>query len=147
MLYLIKGKELSDEDIVTEDIKLTNDQVLHLSAKTRYSLTELCEICQNEEELIKLNGLFRAYKNDAFFSNGNIIGKKSEIIITCVAGKKALKFRLNIDKVKAYSKMKDKLIGRIMTPYITQIQQSCANYIVREGIMPTPNAIFSNIEL
>lgn len=47
-LYLIKGKELSDEDIVTEDIKLTSDQILHLSAKTRYSLTELCEICQNE---------------------------------------------------------------------------------------------------
>ena len=74
-------KELSDEDIVTEDIKLTNDQILHLSAKTRYSLAKLCEICQNEEELIELNGLFRAYKNDAFFANGNIIGKKSEIII------------------------------------------------------------------
>lgn len=147
VLYLIKGKELSDEDIVTEDIKLTNDQILHLSAKTRYSLAELCEICQNEEELIKLNGLFRAYKNDAFFANGNIIGKKSEIIIACVAGKKALKFRLDIHQVKKYNQMKDKLIGRILPPYITQIQQSCANYIVREGIMPTPNAIFGSIEL
>lgn len=135
-LYLIKGKELSDEDIVTEDIKLTSDQILHLSAKTRYSLTELCEICQNEEELIKVNSLFRAYKNDAFFTNGNIIGKKSEIIIACVAGKKALKFRLDIHQVKKYNQMKDKLIGRILPPYITQIQQSCANHIVREGIMP-----------
>lgn len=147
MLYLIKGKELSDEDIITEDIKLTNDQILHLSAKTRYSLAELCEICQNEEELIKLNGLFRAYKNDAFFTNGNIIGKKSEIIIACIAGKKALKFRLDIHQVKKYTQMKDKLIGRILPPYITQIQQNCANHIVREGIMPTPDEIFSNIEL
>lgn len=147
LLYLIKGKELSDEDIVTEDIKLTDDQILHLSAKTRYSLTKLCEICQNEEELIKLNGLFRAYKNDAFFANGNIIGKKSEIIVACIAGKKALKFRLDINKMEKYSKMKDKLIGRVLPPYITQIQQSCANYIVREGIMPTPPEIFKNIEL
>lgn len=147
MLYLIKGKELSNEDIVTEDIKLTNDQTLHLSAKTRYSLTELCEICQNEEELIKLNGLFRAYKNDAFFTNGNIIGKKSEVVIACVAGKKALKFRLDIHQVKRYNQMKDKLIGRILPPYITQIQQNCANHIVREGIMPTPTAIFKSIEL
>lgn len=146
-LYLIKGKELSDEDIVTEDIKLTSDQILHLSAKTRYSLTELCEICQNEEELIKVNSLFRAYKNDAFFTNGNIIGKKSEIIIACVAGKKALKFRLDIHQVKKYNQMKDKLIGRILPPYITQIQQSCANHIVREGIMPTPEAIFGSINL
>lgn len=146
-LYLIRGKELSDEDIVIEDIKLTNDRILHLSAKTRYSLAKLCEICQNEEELIELNGLFRAYKNDAFFANGNIIGKKSEIIVACVAGKKALKFRLDINKVEKYSKMKDKLIGRVLPPYITQIQQSCANYIVREGIMPTPPEIFKNIEL
>lgn len=147
MLYLIKGKELSDEDIVTEDIKLTNDQILHLSAKTRYSLAELCEICQNEGKLIELNNLFRAYKNDAFFTNGNIIGKKSEIIIACVAGKKALKFRLDIHQVKKYTQMKNKLIGRILPPYITQIQQSCASHIVREGIMPTPNAIFGSIEL
>ena len=147
MLYLIKGKELSDEDIITEDIKLTNDQILHLSAKTRYSLAELCEICQKEEELIKVNNLFRAYKNDAFFTNGNIIGKKSEIIIACIAGRKALKFRLDIHQVVKYSKMKDKLIGRILAPYITQIQQNCASHIVREGIMPTPDKIFNSIEL
>lgn len=146
-LYLIKGKELSDEDIILQDIKLTNDQILHLSANTRYSLTDLCEICQNEKDLIELNNLFRAYKNDAFFSNGNIIGKKSETIIACVAGKKALKFRLSIHQVKKYSKIKDKLIGRILPPYITQIQQSCASHMVREGIMPTPKAIFSSIEL
>lgn len=147
ILYLIKGKELSDEDIITEDIKLTNDQILHLSAKTRYSLAELCEICQKEEELTKVNSLFRAYKNNAFFTSGNIIGKKSEIIIACIAGRKALKFRLDIHQVKKYSQMKDKLIGRILAPYITQIQQNCASHIVREGIMPTPDKIFSSIEL
>ena len=91
--------------------------------------------------------MFRAYKNDAFFTNGNIIGKKSEIIIACIAGRKALKFRLDIHQVVKYSKMKDKLIGRILAPYITQIQQNCASHIVREGIMPTPDKIFSSIEL
>lgn len=146
-LYLIKGKELSDEDIITEDIKLTSEKVLHLSAKERYSLDQLCEICQNEAQLIEINNLFRAYKNDAFFSNGNIIGKKSEIVIACVAGKKALKFRLDIHKVEKYNQMKNKLIGRILPPYITQIQQSCANHIAREGVMPTPREIFGCIDL
>lgn len=73
--------------------------------------------------------------------------KKSEIIIACVAGKKVLKFRLDIHQVKKYNQMKDKLIERILPPYITQIQQSCANHIVREGIMPTPEAIFGSINL
>lgn len=140
-LYLIKGKELQDVDIVTEDIKLTSEKELHVSAKQRFSLARLCEICQSEEELIALNDLFRKHKNEAFFSSGNIIGKKSEVIIACVAGKKALKFRLDVE-VKNYNCIKDKLIGRILPPYITCIQQSCANYIVREGTMPTPSQIF-----
>lgn len=141
VLYLIKGKELQDEDIVTEDIKVTSEKELQISAKQRFSLERLCEICQNNEELIALNNLFRKHKNEAFFSSGNIIGKKSEVIITCVAGKKALKFRLDIE-VKKYNSIKDKLIGRILPPYITCIQQSCANYIVREGTMPTPRQLF-----
>jgi hypothetical protein len=92
-LYLIKGKELSDEDIVTEDIRLTNQNELLLSADKRFSLEQLGEICRNDAQLIEINGLFRKRRNDAFFVGGNIIGIKSEIIITCIAGKKALKFR------------------------------------------------------
>lgn len=140
-LYLIKGKELQDEDIVTEDIKITSEKELHISAKQRFPLDRLGEICKNEEELIKINTLFRKQKNEAFFSSGNIIGKKSEVIVACVAGKKALKFRLDIE-VKKYNSLKDNLIGRILPPYITCIQQSCANYIVREGTMPTPSQLF-----
>ena len=147
VLYLIKGKELTDEDIVTEDIKLTSEKNLHFSTGSCFSLERLGEICQNEEELISINNRFRAYRNAAFFSNGNIIGKKSEIIITCVAGKKALKFRLDIHKTIKYNQMKDKLIGRVLPPYITQIQQNCANHITREGIMPTPKEIFEKIDL
>lgn len=147
VLYLIKGKELTDEDIVTEDIKLTSEKNLHFSTGSCFSLERLGEICQNEEELISINNRFRAYRNAAFFSNGNIIGKKSEIIITCVAEKKALKFRLDIHKTIKYNQMKDKLIGRVLPPYITQIQQSCANHITREGIMPTPKEIFEKINL
>ena len=147
VLYLIKGKELTDEDIVTEDIKLTSEKNLHFSTESCFSLERLGEICQNEEELISINNRFRAYRNTAFFSNGNILGKKSEIIITCIAGKKALKFRLDIHKTSKYNQMKDKLIGRVLPPYITQIQQSCANHITREGIMPTPKEIFEKINL
>lgn len=140
-LYLIKGKVLSDKDIITEAIRFTNDGVLHVR-KNEYTLDQLVEICNNNDELMGINDVFAAYKNDAFFNSGSIIGKKNEIYITCVGGNKAIKFNLNIEKISKFNEMKEFIIGRILPPYITQIQQNCASYIVREGIMPTPKQVF-----
>ncbi len=140
-LYLLSGNVLSDEDILFENIRLTNDKMLHLSSNEVYSLDKLCEICQDDKELIKLNESFDNYRNIAFFYSGNIIGKKCDAIIMCVDGKKAIKFKLDIC-IKEYNEIKDKIKGRILSPYITSIQQSCAAYIVREGTLPTPKEIF-----
>lgn len=140
-LYLLTGKVLSDEDILLENIKLTSEKNLHLDSKSVYSLDQLCEICQDDEKLIELNKKFDNYRNIAFFSSGNIIGKKCDAIIMCIADKKAIKFRLDIS-IKNYNSIKDKIIGRILPPYITSIQQSCSSYIVREGTLPTPIEIF-----
>lgn len=140
-LYLLSGNVLSDEDILLENIRLTNDKVLHLSSNEVYSLDKLCEICQDDKELIELNKTFDNYRNIAFFYSGNIIGKRCDTIIMCVDGKKAIKFKLDIC-IKEYNEIKDKIKGRILPPYITSIQQSCAAYIVREGTLPTPKEIF-----
>lgn len=142
LLYLIKGKELGDGDIVTEDIRLTSERELHISAEKRFSLERLGEICQNEEQLIELNSFFRKHRNNVFYSGGDIIGKKSEIVVTCIAGKKVIKFRLDL-LVKKYNEIKDKRIGRVLPPFITRIQQNCSQYIIREGIMPTPKEVFT----
>lgn len=147
ILYLIKGRELTDEDISFDGIRLTDDGILHLSKNEYYKLDNLKKMCQKTDELISINTTFQSLRNRAFFSNGNIIGKKKEAFITCVAGKKALRFNLDIYKTENYSKYKDKLIGRILPPYITQIQQSFANNIIREGIMPTPKEVFKELEL
>jgi hypothetical protein len=142
-LYLIKGKELDSKDIVMENIKLTSEEYLHVGDKRTYTLDSLKQIAQDDTKLIELNALLQRHRDEAFFASGNIIGKKSEVYIACVAGKKALKFRLDIAKIETFNKMKDKRIGRILPPYITSIQQSCASYITREGTMPTPKEVFS----
>ena len=80
------------------------------------------------------------YRNTAFFSSGNIIGKKCDIIM-CIDNKTAIKFRLDIS-VKKYNAIKDKLIGRLLPPYITSVQQACSSYITREGTLPTPKGVF-----
>lgn len=144
-LYLIRGEELKDKDIITEDIRLTSEGFLHVSKTKRYSLDDLKEISQDEKKLISINETFRSIRNKAFFNKGNIIGKKTQIIVPCIAGKKALRFYLEINQMPKYSEYKDKLIGRILPPYITQIQQNCASFITREGVMPTPLSVFKEI--
>lgn len=144
-VYLIKGKEVKSEDIETSSIRLTSEQRLHLNQKQSYTIDELREICSDEAKLMELNSSLAKQRNEAFFISGNIIGKKSDVYITCIAGKKVLRFRLDIAKVEVFNKKKDKRIGRILPPYITCIQQSCASYITREGTLPTPVEVFSVI--
>jgi len=141
-LYLIKGKELLDKDIATEDIRITKEQELYLSAEKCYPFEQLGTICQDEEQLCDLNTQFKEYRNKAFFSGGDIIGKKSEIIVPCVAGEKFIKFRLDL-LIEKYNDIKDNRIGRILPPFITRILQSCSQFIVREGITPIPKDLFS----
>ncbi len=145
-LYLISGKALSAADIALEDIRLTSDKRLHVD-NLSYTLDEVDAIFGSVAKLKKLNYAIAKQKNKAFFSHGNIIGKKIEIIIPCIAEQGALKFSLDIAKMQKYSEIRGKLIGRILPPYITQIQQSCASHIVREGVMPTPKSVFNHLEL
>lgn len=145
ILYCIKGKRLKDQDIITEDIHLTTEKELVFNAKKRYSLDQLCEICKNEETIEEFNSIFRKHRNSIFFNRGEILEKKPEVIIACVAGEKAIKFQLDIIPVN-YNDLKTNREGRLLAPYITRVQQKCSQYIVREGVMPIPSVLFSNFE-
>ena len=72
---------------------------------------------------------------------GIVIGKQIDYILPCIDGKSAIKFGLSI-AIKKYSDVKDKMIGRVLPPYITSIQQYCAEHIIREGILPVPDDVF-----
>jgi hypothetical protein len=144
-LYRIKGEELADGDIIAEYIKLTHDKKLYLNNVENFTLDALASICENKKKLNAFNNKFKKYRNNAFFINGDIISKRSEIVVVCIAGKKAIKFKLDIsvEKFEELKKSGRARIGRVLPPHITRIQQSCAAYIVREGTMPIPSALFT----
>ena len=73
---------------------------------------------------------------------GEFLEKKTEAIISCVAGEIAIKFDLKSLQIEKFDEWKDKYIGRILPPYITRIQQKFGQFIVREGILPVPEDIF-----
>ena len=151
-LYLIKGKALKDKDIITEDIHFVSEGQLKFPNKT-YSLEEIQRMCSSAsdeengstEELQQLNRQFRKYRNLVFFNRGELLERKPEIILACVDDGKIIKFEIDL-MVKPFSELKDKRIGRVLPPYITRIQQKCAQHIVREGTMPIPREIFNNFD-
>jgi hypothetical protein len=140
-LYLLEGKELDSSEIVINNISLTDAGELFIDSDNLYKLIDLIDLCKDELERKKFNDLIIRHKNKVFFNMGEIIGKRNEVIITCVHGKKAIKFRLDIIQ-KQFNQIKTNRIGRIMPPYITRIQQFCSQHIVREGVMPTPKELF-----
>lgn len=145
ILYCIKGQYLKSKDITTEDIRLTTENQLIFGTGKCFSLEDLGEICKSEADLVKFNNNFRKHRNGVFFSRGEILEKKPEVIVACIDGEKAIKFQLDITPIK-YSELKDHRRGRVLPPYITRIQHKCSQYIIREGLMPIPHHLFSDFE-
>lgn len=110
-----------------------------------FSLDDMCEICKNDNELQKFNNNFAKYRNKIFFRKGAFLERNDKVIVGCIANEKVLQFDLDIS-IKEFSDMRDKRIGRILPPYITRIQQKCAMYMIREGVMPIPKELFMNFE-
>lgn len=149
-LYLIEGKVLETNDIITEDIRITSERELKFPDKS-FKLEVLDTISKQANQgerdavsqLMKVNEKFTQYRNQVFFGHGEIREKKPEVIIACIDGGKIIKFRLDI-KIKKFKDIKGNRVGRILPPYITRIQQKCSQYIVREGTMPLPKELFEN---
>lgn len=143
-LYCVKGKKLKNKDIATADIKITQDGKLSFGVGKEYTLDELKNICTDIEELKKVNNKFRNHRNGIFFNKGDLLGKRPEIIIACIAGENAVKFDLKEIIPLPYKEYVDRRIGRLLPPYITKVQQSSSQYIVREGLMPVPEELYSD---
>ena len=143
-LYLIEGSKLRSQDILTDDIHFTTEKELVFNSNKHFSLDRIKDMCE-EDQIDGLNKNFRQSRNNLFFNKGEILEKKPEVVITCIAGETAIKFNLRI-KVKKFEEFKDKRIGKLLPPYITRIQQKCSQYIVREGVMPVPIELFADFE-
>ena len=64
--------------------------------------------------------------------------------LTCIAGENAIKFDLKEIIPLPYKEYVDRRIGRLLPPYITKVQQNSSQYIVREGLMPVPEELYSD---
>ena len=125
-------------------LKFTQDGKLSFGVGKEYTFDELKNICTDIEKLKKVNNKFRNHRNGIFFNKGDLLGKRPEIIIACIAGENAIKFDLKEIIPLPYKEYVDRRIGRLLPPYITKVQQNSSQYIVREGLMPVPEELYSD---
>ncbi len=145
LLYCIEGKKIRYKDIVTGDIRMTTAETLIFGPDKEFSLKKMSEICKNDEELQNFNKNFKKHRDSIFFRKGTFLERNDKVIVVCVADEQALQFSLDIS-IKEFNDEKSKRIGRILPPYITRIQQKCAQNMVREGVMPVPKELFMSFE-
>ena len=93
-----------------------------------------------------LDALSMKYRNKVFFRKGTLLERDDKVIIGCIAGEQAICFDLDI-QIMDFQSMKDKRIGRVLPPYITRVQQKCASYMIREGVLPLPKELFSSFDI
>ena len=105
-------------------------------------MRDLLEICQDGNRRHEFNKKLREHrKKGVFLGPGEILEKRTEVIVPCIAGERAIRFGIELELVN-FHEYKQYRKGRVLPPHITRIQQKCAQAIIREGVMPVPNEIF-----
>ena len=145
VLYCIRGRKQSEGKIISEEISLNKDGLLKFDDKTLIDIKDIEEICNDQDKLEEFNKNFIQYGKKMIYRNGTILGRNDKVILGCVADKKILEFDMDIE-CKYFNDLKGKRIGRVLAPYITQIQQKCSQHIIREGTMPLPQKLFVSME-
>ena len=102
----------------------------------KYSFKEISKLEKRDE----INANLKKHRDKTFFRKGTFLDKDDKIIIGCVANEQAIQFKANL-QIKKFKDIQEYLIGRILPPYITRIQQRCSQYLIREGILPIPEEL------
>lgn len=145
VLYVIKGTPFELSSISNRQrikLKYKEDGNAIRIHKDNYQIKLLEEY--NQKETKEFNDKMETMENATFFSQGELISKKKEAFVSCIDNQYVVRFDFNTFETKEKEDLEKKAtrIGRLIPPYITKIQQECAAYIVREGIMPLPRSLF-----
>jgi len=133
--YLQKQR-LTDNDISTGDLYKIRDKY-YLNIRPQCDLLR-----QDNVELYCITGKRLTNKNeiDLFTDKyGKFSERTDKIILPFVDGGKVIDFSFKRLELKYYNELKDKRIGRILHPYITDIQQRFALYLQRQGLPRIPS--------
>ena len=140
-LYCLKGQKIPARIVFTDYTKLTETRELDLGNGKTIPIEKLADSCDDEKSRSNLNNELKKIRDGVFLRFGSFIENENSIVIGCLDGNDAIKFNFNIE-IKEFEDIKDNRIGRVLSPYITRVQQKLSQHIVREGILPVPDDIY-----
>jgi hypothetical protein len=135
--YLSK-KNLHDEDIGTGDIfKIDEEYFLNIRAQ--------CDLFRNGDIILYCiagKELPESQENKLFVKKYGLFNEKiNQAIIPFIDNGKVVDFSFNNLEIKQYCEIKEKRIGRLLTPYIIRVQQRFALYMQRQGLPRIPEGV------
>lgn len=137
-IYCIEGTVVAKKDIVSQYVRLTADELI-IDKENSYTFKQLSDL--NSKKRKEINNALRNHRENIFFRKGTFIESSNKVVIGCIASEQIIQFELDI-QIKEFEYIQDYLIGRILPPYITRIQQRCSQHLIREGILPIPQELF-----
>ncbi|MBH9984472.1 hypothetical protein [Bifidobacterium asteroides] len=161
-LHLYSGPDLISEGSgdVDESLKsgtISLERLVQILIGNPSNLVYLNKALSHDPLLTNIHGKLLGHRN-AYYLPINIPKSRKKTCYNHIKKMIAIKFRFEL-ATRPYSSIKDtdptcsndtdhscchyNYVGRILPPYINEIQQECAQWIVRIGSMPTPSEFYN----
>ena len=132
-LYCICGEAKAiNEFVIKKHVVINSDKTINIGNEKNIKLDSDDVISSCNKKIID------CINNNVCYHFGCLIERHNTALLPYIKPGKIIEFKLKDIEIIEFNDLKDKRIGRIVSPYITRIQQKTANFIIRQGLMPIP---------
>jgi len=142
---VIQGERFIDKDGLHDDSISTGDMYC-ISQKLYINIRPECDCVINRNQgqdgadadvelyLLRVNTMNKKKETEEFNSKyGSLNEPEVGAVVFCMYKNKSIRLSFKDIKIKKWSEIKDKRVGRLLPPYITRIQQRYSHYLQRQG--------------
>lgn len=153
-LFLLKGKPGKYEWLIAP-YPVVKDGAIHFAhAEKSFTQSEINGMLEEGKLSEDFSGHIKRLSRPPYLENGAVISRSNQCIVLFVAGEGYIDFDLKslivkqeternvIEVEEGNTKVRYEKIGRITSPYITDLQHRFASYTVRTGLTPAPSGYF-----
>jgi len=144
---VLEGIKYLNADNLKKDCSVTGD-VFKIEDNYYLNIRPQCDLIRYKKEKTKEIIIFciqgkimtETEINEAYNKRYLLFNEKVDLaIVPFIDNRKTIQFDFNIFNSFKWEDIKDKRIGRLLPPYIVNVQQRFAFYIKRQGLPPIPN--------
>lgn len=153
-LFLLKGKPGKYEQLIVP-YPVVKDKALHFAHDEKsFDQNEIVGMLEAGRLSRNFSRHIKRLSRPPYLENGAVISRSNQCVVLFVAGEGYIDFDLRsliveqeaernvIEVEEGNTKVRYEKIGRITSPYVTDLQHRFASYTVRTGLTPAPSGYF-----